>query len=99
MYDISPWQHALNARGFLWTLSKRFGVAMPLYKGTFGFVPKRVPVDVIFGEPFEPTCAARGKPTDEEVQAAHAEYVRRLRKCFDENKEALGYGDRELIVS
>ena len=26
LYDVSPAQHAANAKGFLWTLSKRYGV-------------------------------------------------------------------------
>lgn len=98
-YDVSPRQHALNSKGFLWTLSKRHGVAMPLYSGSFGFVPKRAPNDLVFGEPFEPACASPGSPTDAEVAAAHAEYVGRLRKLFDEHKGALGFADRELVIS
>ena len=36
-----PRQHATNSKGLLWKLSKQYGVAMPLYRGALGFVPKR----------------------------------------------------------
>ena len=62
-------------------------------------MPKRQPNDLVFGEPFEPPCATPGQPTDDEVGAAHAAYIARLRELFDAHKGALGYGDRELIVS
>ena len=62
LYDVSPAQHAANAKGFLWTLSKRYGVALPRYSGSFGFVPKRRPMDLVFGDPLEPPCAALRRP-------------------------------------
>ncbi|KAL1503521.1 hypothetical protein AB1Y20_012001 [Prymnesium parvum] len=91
LYDVSPAQHRRNAEGVLWSLSKRFGVALPLYRGAFGFVPKRRPVDLVFGEPFEPACKVAGNPTDEEVVAAHASYMAQLRTLFDTHKAALGH--------
>eukprot|EP00966_Prymnesium_polylepis_P140187 3238337-Prymnesium_polylepis.1 len=30
LYDITPAQHKANSKGFLWTLSKKYGVAMPV---------------------------------------------------------------------
>lgn len=131
LYDISPTQHEINSKGFLWKLNKNLGVAIPLYKGSLGFMPKRVTVDLVFDEPFEPQCQVRssrraplltcvreaeacaagfrlrcatwrqveGKPTEAEVEAAHAEYTRRLVKLFDAHKALLGYADRKLVVS
>ena len=99
LYDISARQHASNSRGFLWRLSKQYGVAMPLYQGALGFVPKRAPNDLVFGTPIEPACAIPGQPTDAEVQAAHAAYVVALKALFDTHKAALGYGERELVIS
>lgn len=73
---------------------------MPLYTGALGFVPKRAPNDLVLGTPIEPRpCATPGQPTDAEVQAAHADYVKALQTLFDEHKAALGYGDRQLVVS
>ena len=51
LYDISESQHQANTTGVLWTLSKKFGVAMPRYKGSFGFMPKRRECCMVFGEP------------------------------------------------
>ena len=34
LYDITPRQHATNSKGYLWTLSKKYVVAMPLYQVT-----------------------------------------------------------------
>ena len=99
LYDITPAQHRANSKGWRWTLSKRYGVAMPRYQGSFGFVPKRAPNDLVFGEPFYPDCATPGEPTDAEVSAAHAAYIGRLHALFNEHRGALGYGDRNLVVS
>jgi len=79
-------------------LRKTFGVCIPLYRGTFGFIPKRVPCDVVMGEPLEVTCAVPGAPTDEEVSAAHDAYVRALCALFDQHKGRFGYSERELKV-
>jgi diacylglycerol O-acyltransferase 2, plant len=99
LYHVSNSQHHANTRGLLWTLHKKLGIAMPLYRGSFGFMPKRRPVDLVFGEPIEPVLASPGAPTDAEVQAMHATYVVALKQLFDRHKGSLGYGDRELTVS
>ena len=85
-------------QGLRWKLSKQYGVAVPSYSGLFGFLPKRVPNDLVFGEPLELACAKKGEPTDAEVQAAHAAYVGALKKLFDAHKAEFGFGDRELVV-
>jgi hypothetical protein len=99
LYDITAAQHAVNSRGWLWNLSKRYGIAMPRYSGSFGFVPKRCQTDLVFGAPLEFPCLKPGEPTDAEVQVAHAAYVAALRKLFNDHKSELGYGDRELILT
>ena len=99
LYDNTEAQQKANSKGFLWRLSRNYGVAMPRYQGTFGFMPKRQAMDLVFGEPFEPPCKEPGLPTDEEVVAGHALYVKKLKALFDAHKEALGFGDRELVVT
>ena len=79
-------------------LSKKYGVAVPSYSGSFGFLPTRVPNDLVLGDPLELQCAKPGEPTDGEVQAAHAAYIAALRELFDAHKAAFGYGDRQLVV-
>ena len=71
---------------------------MPSYSGSLGFLPTRVPNDLVLGDPLELQCATPGEPTDAEVQAAHAAYVAALRALFDAHKADFGYGDRQLVV-
>ena len=72
---------------------------MSTYAGACGFLGKRVPNDLVFGEPIEPACAKPGEPTEAEVQVAHTAYIAALKTLFDEHKAGLGYGDRELLVA
>jgi 2-acylglycerol O-acyltransferase 2 len=80
-------------------IRKTFGVCIPIYRGLIGFLPKRVPMNLVFGDPIEPSCAQPGAPTDEEINAAHAVYIAALRKLFDDQKAQFGYADRELVVT
>ncbi|CAE8697401.1 unnamed protein product, partial [Polarella glacialis] len=95
-YDTYP--HVLH--GPRESLRKAFGVCIPLYRGLVGFLPKRVPVNLVFGAPLElPICSVPGAPSDAEVVAAHAIYVKALQVLFDAEKGRFGYGDRQLAVS
>ena len=99
LYAVSDAQYKSNAHGLRWTLSSKHHVAVPSYAGACGFLGKRVPNDLVFGEPIEPVCAKPGEPTDAEVQVAHTAYIAALKTLFDEHKAGLGYGDRELLVA
>lgn len=80
-------------------LRKRLGVAVPIYVGSCGFLPRRVPVDVVLGEPLAlPACATPNEPTEAEVDAAHQKYLAALRRLFEEHKSRFGFADRELKV-
>lgn len=98
LYGVSPAQHRSNSQGMRWKLSKKYGVAVPSYSGICGFLARRVPNDLVLGEPLELQCVKPGEPTDGEVQAAHAAYIEALRKLFDDHKAEFGYGDRQLVV-
>ena len=74
LYDVSAAQYKSNSQGARWALSKKYGVAVPSYSGSLGFLPTRVPNDLVLGDPLELQCATPGEPTDAEVQAAHAAY-------------------------
>lgn len=80
-------------------LRKKFGICIPLYRGSIGFLAKRVPLNIVVGDPLEFSCAEPGKPSDSEVTAAHAAYVAALRELFDAHKARFGYADRQLDVS
>ena len=60
LYTVTAAQHKANAKGCLWTLSKKAGVAIPRYSGSVGFMPQRGRTDLVFDEPFEPACAVPG---------------------------------------
>merc|ERR1712187_945831 len=51
---------------------KTFGVCIPMYRGLIGFLPKRVPINLVIGDPIELFFVYSGAPTDEEINAAHA---------------------------
>ena len=93
LYDTYTFAHAPRE----W-LRKKLGICIPVYKGSFGFLPKRVPLDMVVGAPIEPQCATPGKPTDAEVAEAHAAYIRALKALFDEHKASFGFAQRELVV-
>ena len=44
-------------------------------------------------------CTALAEQGYAEVAAAHATYVAALKQLFETHKSALGFGDRELVVS
>ena len=69
LYSVTPAQHRSNSQGARWALSKKYGVAVPSYSGSLGFLPTRVPNDLVLGDPLELQCATPGEPTDAEVQA------------------------------
>ena len=88
--------------GFGWRswLVKNLGVAIPFTAGKWGspLCPINVKTTIVFGKPIEMKCKEPGKPTDEEVQSKHREFVVALEKLFDDSKKALGYGDRKLKI-
>lgn len=86
--------------GFRSALVKKLGVAIPLTAGKWGspLCPINVKTTIVFGTPIDMTCKVPGEPTDTEVQDKHHEFVVALEKLFDDNKTALGYGDRKLVI-
>jgi len=79
-------------------LRKKFRICIPIFSGSIGVLPRRVPVQVVFGEPLTLQCAVPGKPSDEEVADGVNKYVAALKGLFDEYKAQYGYGDRELTI-
>lgn len=81
-------------------LVKNMGIAIPLTCGKWGWpiCPVNVETTIVFGKPIDMKCKESGKPTDAEVQSKHREFVIALEKLFNDNKMALGYGDRKLEI-
>lgn len=93
LYKTSKWLYSARL-----ALVRTLGVAIPLCWGAFGLplTPLRQPVNVVIGEPLD--VGHRPQPTDEEVVAAHAKYMRALQQLFDANKGKFGCADRTLEV-
>ena len=76
-------------------LRRSFGIGLPLFHG-LGLLPFSVRVQTYCGEPIE--VARTRNPTDEQVEALHRVYVRRLVDVFERHKRECGYGDMQLDV-
>jgi 2-acylglycerol O-acyltransferase 2 len=84
----------------LWLL-KHFGICIPLASGAFHSLicPFPIQTTIVFGKPqtFQKTKNI-ADPTIEEVNTAHDQFMVALTNLFDEHKDRLGYGDRELEI-
>lgn len=84
--------------GFREWLRKQFRVCVPIYSGSVGVLPRRVPLNVVCGKPMNFQCGVPGQPTDAEVRLACEEYIAALQSLFEEHKAAFGYQHRQLRV-
>jgi 1-acyl-sn-glycerol-3-phosphate acyltransferase len=101
VFGVSDMYHTSHAIfGLREWLVKNLGVAVCLTAGKWGspLCPINVKTTIVFGKPIEMECKEPGEPTDEEVQEKHKEFVTALEKLFNDNKMALGYGDRTLEI-
>ncbi|GMI52980.1 hypothetical protein ScalyP_jg11158 [Parmales sp. scaly parma] len=83
-----------------WSIMKKLGVCIPFAKGTFNsFLPISVKNTIVVGDPitFEKAIDPENV-TAKELNHAHDMFVVALTKIFDDNKERLGYGDRDLLI-
>uniref|UniRef100_A0A7S4IJ80 Acyltransferase n=1 Tax=Odontella aurita TaxID=265563 RepID=A0A7S4IJ80_9STRA len=82
----------------LWIM-KTVGACIPLCMGLAGsFCPLPIKTTVVFGKPMAFEIKKVGAPSVEEVNRAHATFTDAVLNLFDEHKNALGYGDRELHI-
>ena len=78
---------------------KRLGLAITIASGRnplLPFLPYRVAMVQVVGKPILSKKTA--EPSQAEIDALHAKYVKGLREVFDNNKARLGYPDAELVV-
>ncbi|CAJ1403675.1 unnamed protein product [Effrenium voratum] len=81
-------------------LRKTLGVCIPVYLGALGFLPLRRPVHLVLGRPLQFSCQQPGKPTDQEVQQAHQQYMDALRSLYEEDSEHFCWlVDGSLVVT
>mmetsp|Transcript_7905 Transcript_7905/g.25905 ORF Transcript_7905/g.25905 Transcript_7905/m.25905 type:complete len:362 (+) Transcript_7905:99-1184(+) len=96
---------SLTSDSWLARTSRSFGCSVTLFWGRWWWLPT-VPLTpphgctIAIAEPLPSrrAAAADGRPSDDEVEALHAEYERALVEVFDQYKAAAGYPDAELTV-
>ena len=59
-------------------------------------MPYRVPVTLVFGKPLK--FSQINKPSEEDIDQAHAKYCCALLSLFDEHKVKLGYDSAKLEI-
>mmetsp|Transcript_2070 Transcript_2070/g.4191 ORF Transcript_2070/g.4191 Transcript_2070/m.4191 type:complete len:207 (+) Transcript_2070:13-633(+) len=85
-------------------LQKNLGFAAMFISGEYGMVPylRQEGVTLVFGEAIglwkDKKWVKGMEVTDEMVQEGHALYIAKLKELFDNEKEGMGYGDRELFI-
>jgi 2-acylglycerol O-acyltransferase 2 len=81
-------------KSFQHIIKKYIGFVIPIFWGRFGFMPRRIPIRVITGEPIivETFQKQLGLQGEELVDAVHSAYVAAIRRLFDENKLDVGKG-------
>ncbi|KAJ0397592.1 hypothetical protein P43SY_001662 [Pythium insidiosum] len=92
----------------LWTPSKNvvdfvrktLQIPLILFWGRFMWMPFRPPqgktFGVVYGKPI--SVELNENPSDEELHALHATYMREVERLFRDHKKAFGYDDDETLV-
>ncbi|KAL3277960.1 hypothetical protein HHI36_013300 [Cryptolaemus montrouzieri] len=92
--DIIPHMHFENGSlclKFQMLVKNSFGFfpLLPLGRGifqyTYGFLPKRRPINVVVGEPIDVTKVE--DPTPEQIHELHQKFIQKLTELFDTQKE------------
>jgi len=52
---------------------------------------------MVYGDPIVVEKAKNGEPTQEEIDELHEKILAGIRKCYEEHKAALGWGEKELV--
>mmetsp|Transcript_20529 Transcript_20529/g.44554 ORF Transcript_20529/g.44554 Transcript_20529/m.44554 type:complete len:330 (-) Transcript_20529:2691-3680(-) len=80
-------------------LMKNLGICIPICRGMFGSpmcpLPKKV--TVILGSPLNFEMQG-SSPTEQELDIAHAKFMKELKLLFNMHKASYGYGDREIEI-
>ena len=89
LYHVSSFLLPLR----LW-ISDNFRIALPLFYGVLGSsIPLRKKMRLVVGKPIEVTKSEDGEPSEEEVNALHAEFVKELKRLVESSR-----GDYEEAV-
>ncbi|KAM3967208.1 2-acylglycerol O-acyltransferase 2-A-like [Aphomia sociella] len=80
-------------------ISPMFPVGRGMFQYSYGVVPLRSPITTVVGAPIE--VKRNLEPTDEEVDAVHAEFTKRLVELFENEKSKYlnKHQDVKLVIS
>lgn len=83
--------------GIMESLSRRWRVSLFFPLGRFGLpIPFRENIAMVFGSPLVPPVVT-DNPTEEQIDALHAQLLAAITELFENHKAALGWGQRRLI--
>jgi hypothetical protein len=94
--ETNLYYHSQHLIGFRKWLTNKFGVAIPFLWGQYGLLPFRTPITLVFGKPI--IVERKHAPSHDDINIVHEKYVSALVQLFDDHKDSLGYGDKNLIV-
>ena len=83
-------------------LQSRLGFAFPLFHGRgifqydYGLLPKRRPIDVVFGKPIQCPKMTKSTITPEIIDKYHVIYCNELKALFDQEKSKYYNQDEKL---
>uniref|UniRef100_A0A0N4UX67 diacylglycerol O-acyltransferase n=1 Tax=Enterobius vermicularis TaxID=51028 RepID=A0A0N4UX67_ENTVE len=81
---------------------RHVGFSTPIFNGrgifnyNFGLLPRRKRIDVVVGAPL--VVKKNENPSVEEIDRLHAEYIKALRKLFNDNKSKYGIPPEEDLI-
>jgi len=84
-------------------LQNRMGFAIPLFHGrgifqyNYGLLPKRRPIDVVFGKPIACPKMTRETITPDIIEKYHTIYCQELKALFDQEKHKYYQGDKDKL--
>jgi len=105
LFDTLDTGHDSPLRKWQVFFQSKLGFSVPIFWGRgvlnydFGFMPRRVPITVVCGEPIDPVkYLGEGLTGEDLVAAMHREYITALTKLFHDHKDATEAG-RERVES
>lgn len=82
--------------GYMEKFSRKAQMSVFLYWGRFGLpIPRRCQITMVFGDVI--IVDKVKDPTQEQIDEVHEKILSGIRLCFEDHKDALGWGDKELV--
>jgi 1-acyl-sn-glycerol-3-phosphate acyltransferase len=96
LFSVYPNKHTCS---WLVDLSRRMGFALTFFIGHASwipFLPRRDPLLVVMGRPFE--CPYIPEPSERDIEELRVKYIERVQTLFDVHAKKHGWENKELII-